>query len=70
MKQPEPPRGFLEQMHFFRLQLDTADAILEDKPVTGANIFDGVRSVKTMLAIVRSAKSGLPVLLADVNGAV
>ena len=57
--------------HFFRLQLESfADAILEDKPVTGANIFDGVESVKTMLAIVRSAKSGLPVLLADVNGAV
>ena len=55
--------------NFFRLQLESfADAILEDKPVTGADIFDGVASVRAMLAIVWSVKSGLPVLLANVDG--
>lgn len=57
--------------HFYRRQLESfADAILEDKPVAGANIDDGVASVRAMLAIVRSAESGLPVMLADVTGAI
>ena len=36
--------------------------------MTGADIFDGVASVRAMLAIVWSVKSGLPVLLANVDG--
>ncbi len=57
--------------HFFRRQLESfANAILEDSPVTGADIVDGVASVRAMLAIVQSAKSGLPVTLAEVNGAI
>ena len=57
--------------HFYRRQLESfADAILEDRPVPGADVGDGVASVRAMLAIVRSAESGMPVRLADVAGAI
>ena len=57
--------------HFYRRQLEGfAHAILEDRPVPGADVNDGVASIRAMLAIVRSAKSGAPVKLADVAGAI
>ena len=57
--------------HFFRRQLESfADAILNDRPVSGADVEDGVASVRAMLAIARSANSGETVRLADVSGAI
>jgi len=57
--------------HFYRRQLESfADAVLDDRPVSGADVEDGVASVRAMLAIVRSAESGQTVRLADVTGAV
>ncbi|MDP4299992.1 Gfo/Idh/MocA family protein [Leptothrix discophora] len=55
--------------HFYRRQLEAfADVILHGAPMTGANVRDGVESVRAMVAIARSAESGRPVRLADVEG--
>jgi predicted dehydrogenase len=55
--------------HFYRRQLEGfAHAILEDQPLTGAGIEDGVASVRAMLAIARSAAEGRKVRLDEVSG--
>lgn len=57
--------------HFYRRQLEGfADVILNRAPMTGANVEDGLASVRGMVAIARSAHSGKPVKLADATGAV
>jgi predicted dehydrogenase len=57
--------------HFYRRQLEAfADSITIAAPMTGADINDGVASVRGMVAIAQSAKTGKPVRLADVAGAV
>ena len=56
--------------HFYRRQLEAlSDVILKGTPMTGANIDDGVASVRGMVAIAQSVASGQPVRLADVTGA-
>ncbi len=55
--------------HFFRRQLEGfADAILSGAPMQGADIVDGVASVRAMAAIAQSVRSGAPVRLADASG--
>jgi predicted dehydrogenase len=57
--------------HFYRRQLESfAATILDGATMTGANIDDGLASVRGMVAIARSAHSGKPVQLADATGAV
>jgi predicted dehydrogenase len=57
--------------HFYRRQLEGfADVILHGKPMTGADVNDGIASVRAMVAIARSAESGKDVALADVWGGV
>ena len=57
--------------HFFRRQLESfADAILNDTPIAGADVEDGVASVRAMLAVAESARTGQPVKLADASGAI
>jgi predicted dehydrogenase len=57
--------------HFYRRQLEGfADTILHGAPMRGADIDDGVASVRAMAAIARSVESGKPVRLADVSGPV
>lgn len=57
--------------HFYRRQLEGfASVILDNAPMTGATIDDGIASVRGMVAIARSVKSGKPVRLAEVSGAV
>jgi predicted dehydrogenase len=57
--------------HFYRRQLESfADAILDGRPLSGADVDDGVASVRAMLAIAQSAESGKSVRLADVSGAI
>ena len=57
--------------HFYRRQLESfADAVLTDRPVSGADVADGIASVRAMLAIGESAATGRPVNLANVSGAV
>ena len=57
--------------HFYRRQLESfADSVLNDTPVKGADVTDGVASVRAMLAIRQSARTGRPVKLCDVSGAV
>jgi predicted dehydrogenase len=57
--------------HFYRRQLEAfADVVLNGAPMTGASIEDGIASVRGMVAITRSVKSGKPVKLADVSGPV
>ena len=57
--------------HFYRRQLEGfADVILNGAPMTGADIEDGLASVRGMVAVARSAHSGKPVSLAEATGAV
>ncbi|MGB2494695.1 MAG: Gfo/Idh/MocA family protein [Candidatus Puniceispirillaceae bacterium] len=57
--------------HFFRRQIESfADAILNDRPIVGANVDDGVASVRAMLAIAESARTGQTIKLANVAGAI
>ncbi|MFO1138262.1 MAG: Gfo/Idh/MocA family oxidoreductase [Paracoccus sp. (in: a-proteobacteria)] len=55
--------------HFYRRQIEAfADTVLTGAPLTGADIEDGVASVRAMVAINESARSGKPVALADATG--
>jgi predicted dehydrogenase len=57
--------------HFYRRQLEGfARAALDGAPLHGADIEDGVASVRAMVAIAQSARSGRPVALADAHGEV
>ncbi len=57
--------------HFYRRQLEgLADAALNGGPVPGADVEDGLASVRAMAAIARSAESGSAVRVADVTGPV
>ena len=57
--------------HFYRRQLESfADSVLNDTPVKGADVTDGTASLRAMIAIRQSAKTGRPVKLSDVSGAV
>jgi predicted dehydrogenase len=56
--------------HFYRRQMEAfADTILNGVPQYGADLEDGIASVRAMVAIAQSARSGKPVHLADVSGA-
>lgn len=55
--------------HFYRRQLEGfADVILHGSKMSGADIEDGIASVRAMVAIARSVESGKEVALADVSG--
>jgi predicted dehydrogenase len=55
--------------HFYRRQLEGfADVILNNSKMTGADVDDGVASVRAMVAIAQSVESGKEVALADVSG--
>ena len=55
--------------HFYRRQLEGfADTILKAVPQSGADIEDGIASVRAMVAIAQSVREGRPVTLADVAG--
>lgn len=57
--------------HFYRRQVEGfAATILDGAQMTGATIEDGVASVRAMVAIAESARTGKPVRLADAQGAV
>ncbi len=57
--------------HFYRRQLEGfARTILDGTPMEGADIDDGLASVRAMVAIARSVESGKRVALADVSGGV
>ncbi|MDL2409356.1 Gfo/Idh/MocA family oxidoreductase [Rhizobium calliandrae] len=57
--------------HFFRRQLEgLADTALKGAPMQGANVEDGIASIRAMVAIARSVESGERVELAAVTGAV
>ncbi len=55
--------------HFYRRQLEGfADTVLDGAPSSGADIDDGVASVRGMLAIARSVETGRSVALDEVTG--
>ena len=57
--------------HFYRRQLESfADAVLNQTPIEGATVDDGIASVRAMLAILASAETGCPISLSDVTGPV
>ncbi|MFD1981134.1 Gfo/Idh/MocA family protein [Mesorhizobium newzealandense] len=57
--------------HFFRRQLEgLAETVLDGAPMRGANVEDGIASIRAMVAIARSVEIGERVELASVSGAV
>lgn len=57
--------------HFYRRQLEGfADVILKGAAMEGADLEDGIASVRAMAAIAQSAKTGKPVRLDQVAGPV
>lgn len=57
--------------HFYRRQVEGfAQAVLDGAPLTGAGIEDGIASVRAMIAIAQSVRSGGWVRLVDVTGRV
>jgi predicted dehydrogenase len=57
--------------HFFRRQLEgLADAALNGMPMRGANVEDGLASIRAMVAIARSVETGQRVETASVTGSV
>jgi len=55
--------------HFYRRQLEAfADSILNSTPVAGADIDDGLASVRGMVAIAQSVREGRPIQLAHAAG--
>jgi predicted dehydrogenase len=70
-KTGETKRALGADGHFYRRQLEGfADVILAGAPMTGADIDDGIASVRGMVAIAQSVKTGRSVKLADVSGAI
>lgn len=60
-----------EDGHFYRRQLEgLADVVLHKAPMVGADLDDGIASVRGMVAIARSAAEGRTIRLADVTGGV
>jgi predicted dehydrogenase len=56
--------------HFYRRQLEGfADCVLSGAPMRGADIADGVASIKTMVAIAQSVASGKSVEVESATGA-
>ena len=57
--------------HFYRRQLESfAATILDQAPMLGAGIDDGIACVRGMAAVAQSAKTGKPVRLAEASGSV
>ena len=57
--------------HFYRRQLEGfADTILHDAPMRGADIDDGIASIRAMVATAESIRTGQPVQLARAEGSV
>lgn len=57
--------------HFYRRQIEGfADTILSGAPMRGADIDDGVASVRAMAAIAQSVRSGRSVKLSEASGAI
>ncbi|BDA84427.1 oxidoreductase [Aureimonas sp. SA4125] len=57
--------------HFYRRQVEAfARVILDGAPMVGADIDDGIASVRAMVAVAHSAETGRLVRLADATGAV
>lgn len=57
--------------HFFRRQLEgLADAALAGAPMRGANVEDGLASIRAMVAITRSVETGQRIETASVTGSV
>jgi len=57
--------------HFYRRQLEGfAHTVLTGQRTGGADLEDGIASVRAMVAIAQSVQTGQPVRLADVSGAV
>jgi predicted dehydrogenase len=57
--------------HFFRRQLEGfADTVLTGAPMLGADIDDGLASVRTMAAIAESVRTGQAVQVATMRGSV
>ena len=57
--------------HFYRRQLEGfAATILDAAPMRGADVDDGIASVRAMVAVAQSVRSGKAVRLAGASGSV
>ena len=55
--------------HFYHLQLESfAQTILQGKPQIGTDIYQGIESIKAMIAIAQSSENGDRIYLKDVKG--
>ena len=55
--------------HFYHLQLESfAQTILQGKPQIGMDIYQGIESIKAMIAIDQSSEYGDRIYLKDVKG--
>ncbi len=62
-------RPLAEDGHFYRLQIEGfADAVLYNKKVVGATVDDGIATMRAMLAVEESVKTGKTVYLSAVSG--
>lgn len=60
-----------EDAHTYKRQIEGfADAVLHGRPQHGANVEDGVATIRALVAIARSVETGQTVRLADVSGSV
>jgi predicted dehydrogenase len=60
-----------EDAHTYKLQLEGfADTILNGRPQHGANMEDGIASMRALVAVARSVERGELVRLSDVTGGV
>lgn len=67
----ETTRRLGADAHFYRRQIDAlARAVLDGGPVPGADVTDGVASIRALVAIRESVRTGKPVRLDQVEGAV
>ena len=62
---------WVRDAYTYKLQIEGfADTILNDAPMHGAGVDDGVAAMRAMAAITRSVETGQSVRLADVTGSV
>ena len=58
-----------EDAHFYRLQIeDFSNSILNNEKSIGATIDDGIATMKAMIAVAQSVKTGKTVYLDQVTG--
>jgi predicted dehydrogenase len=60
-----------EDAGFYKLQIEAfADVVLNQQPMRGASVEDGIAAMQAMVALARSSETGEWIKLVDVRGSV